>query len=503
MTKRLFYRVTGPTIAVGVLVLAIDGYAGWQIHHTQRETSQALMDHVSSMRAAEDLEIRMRDVRNVLNRYLRTRDRTHLDAIPSARGDVDTLLARARELAATSEELAMLDVVERGYLHFFAEIDRLAPQAPREQALAAMGELIDSLMADEIFRPARDYVEHHRDEVAAAAAANRAWADRMGLGLLALGVCGCLAGLVAGFGIARGLSRSIVQLSVSIHGAADKLEGVVGPLTVRDVDSFEGLERSVAALSRQVESVVARLQEREREVLRGEQLAAVGQLAAGLAHELRNPLMPIRLLVQAAAERFDDGGLSQRDLAVLDEEITRLDRSIQMFLDFARPPRLDRRTFDVREIVDQTVELLRGRAARQRATIELALPSQPVSVFADAAQIRQVVLNLLLNALDSIPGGGTIDVAVRDGDEAEIEVVDSGNGIPDELLARVFEPFVSTKDSGSGLGLSICKRIAQAHGGRIVAANQPGRGASLRVWLPHRAPSLTTRVLATPEVAHG
>src|SRR5262249_16468414 len=136
--------------------------------------------------------------------------------------------------------------------------------------------------------------------------------------------------------------------------------------------------------------------------------AAVGQMAAGIAHELRNPLMPMKILVQAAAEREPSPGLDAGDLAVLEQEISRLERSIQTFLDFARPPRLQKRTCGAGAVVRQVVELVSARAARQGVRIDCQVPGDPVLIEADVGQVRQVVLNLLLNALDAVPHGGTI-----------------------------------------------------------------------------------------------
>src|SRR5439155_21994105 len=145
-----------------------------------------------------------------------------------------------------------------------------------------------------------------------------------------------------------------------------------------------------------------RLQRSERELVRGEQLAALGQLAAGLAHELRNPLMAMKLLVQTARGP-GPAGLNERDLAVLEEEITRLERTLQSFLDFARPPRLERRRFEVRSVVEQVACLLAGRAECQGVVLAWDRREEPVGIEADLGHFRQVLFNLLLNALDAVP----------------------------------------------------------------------------------------------------
>jgi two-component system sensor histidine kinase HydH len=257
--------------------------------------------------------------------------------------------------------------------------------------------------------------------------------------LVLLGVCG----LVSGFGISWAISRSIVRLSVPIRDAAGKLNEIVGPITLSARWGLDELEGVLRTISERIGAVIDRLQQSEREARRAEHLAAVGQMAAGIAHELRNPLMPIKILVQSAADRRPSPGLDGRDLAVLEQEISRLERSIQMFLDFARPPTLEKRTFEVREILEQIVQLLEARAERQGVRIQRRFPDEPLLLQADVGQIRQVVLNLLLNALDAVPRGGAIALELRkeSGGWLSLSVADSGCGLPAGLGAQIFEPF--------------------------------------------------------------
>jgi signal transduction histidine kinase len=254
-------------------------------------------------------------------------------------------------------------------------------------------------------------------------------------------------------------------------------------------DTLERVSVSVSA-------VVKRLRQTERDALRAEQLAWVGQMAAGIAHEIRNPLMAIKLLVQTAADRPDGPSLRPRDFQVLEEEIVRLEAIVSGFLDFARPPRLDPRPVDVGELASHVAEGIRPRADLQGVAIHIDEPPEPVIASADPNQLRQVLLNLLFNALDAQPRGGEVQVAVRidrsspKDPQLQMTVADNGQGIPPSVGERIFEPFVSTKESGLGLGLSICRRIVEAHGGTLTVANRPTGGAVFTLRFPIRSSSV-------------
>ena len=245
-------------------------------------------------------------------------------------------------------------------------------------------------------------------------------------------------------------------------------------------------------IAREIGTLVERLQHSQREVLRGAQLAAVGQLAAGLAHEQRNPLMAMKILVQSARSGPAPQGLSGRDLEVLEEEITRLEGSIRTVLDFARPSDPEKAPVDARGVVEQTVCLIAARAQRQGVRLGCELPARPLVLEADPGQLRQVLLNLLVNALDVVPLGGSVRVGAdgpaprpgRPGRWLALWVADTGPGLPADVGDRIFDPFVTSKETGTGLGLSICRRIVEAHGGEIGAANGPGGGAVFTVHLP-------------------
>jgi signal transduction histidine kinase len=501
MKTRLLVRMTAPIMALSMIPLAGGVLAAWKVHSSEKEASVALARNVRSMRAAEELVLAIRDVESMLSDFLRTDNHKDLEDIPALLDKIDYWLAEIERTAVTDKEREFLERLQAGYRSFFPEIDRLVNQAPGPELSRRVRALVDGkALPGEMLQPAQGYLDFNEEEIDRSNKANELVAERTVLGLLLLGVCGPVAGLLAGFGISRAVSRSIVRLSVPIRDAAGKLDEIVGPITLAARWGLDELEEVLRTIAERIGAVIERLEQKEHEARQAEHLAIVGQMAAGIAHELRNPLMPMKILVQAGAEREPSPGLDGHDLAVLEQEISRLERSIQTFLDFARPPRLDKRTFDVGAVVQQVVDLLSARAAQQGVKLDCHLPAEPVLIQADVGQIRQVVFNLLFNALDAVPHGGTVRLEIAtpptpsagDGQSSgflTLQVSDTGCGLPAELGQRIFEPFVSTKETGLGLGLSICKRIVEAHEGEIRAANRPGGGAVFTVRLPMTAAS--------------
>lgn len=224
---------------------------------------------------------------------------------------------------------------------------------------------------------------------------------------------------------------------------------------------------------------------RETEALRAQQMATLAQLATGVAHEIRNPLTSIKMLIQVNRTKFADEGLPTDDLELVEQEIRRMERSVNSLLDYARPETSDFKRFAIRDAVRRTRQLVDGRCQNQNVTLNIVEGDEPVFVDGDAAQIQQLLLNLALNALDAMPDGGRLDVAIIRSDKCVVvSVSDGGVGINPAVLGKLFTPFVTTKVNGVGLGLGICRRIAEAHGGQLTGINKATGGAQFELKLP-------------------
>ncbi|HZV07549.1 MAG TPA: ATP-binding protein [Gemmataceae bacterium] len=274
------------------------------------------------------------------------------------------------------------------------------------------------------------------------------------------------------------------------QGAVDFLVKPLVPVVLRSkVAVFVELFQKSEQLKRQQEQMLSQ----QREMMRAGHLAVAGQLAAGVAHEVRNPLATIKVLVEGALRTKNAAPLSRQELTVMHGEIARLERIVQDYLDFARPPELNRSRGDLREVIDQAAALLQANARRQGVRLQIDYPSQPVWAQVDHDQLRAVLVNLLINAIEAMPRGGPLKISLTSANqEIELTVTDTGAGIPPDILKNLFTPFVSGKPTGTGLGLCISKRIVEYHGGRITAKNHPEGGAVVTIKLPQTAKPFTT-----------
>jgi signal transduction histidine kinase len=235
-----------------------------------------------------------------------------------------------------------------------------------------------------------------------------------------------------------------------------------------------------------------KLVESQALIERHEKLASLGMLAAGVAHEVRTPLTALKTALFIQHKRFQPGSAEHADALVIERELTRLERVVNDFLQFARPAEPQLGPLSADYPLQEVQSLLASRLARDDISL-LVEDSPPMTINADSAQIQQVIINLVQNAADSIKKSGTITLRARsarkrisngESDVVILEVADTGKGIRPEIEKRLFDPFFTTKATGTGLGLSIAARIVQKHGGTLQYQTQVNRGTTFGVVLP-------------------
>jgi two-component system sensor histidine kinase HydH len=225
----------------------------------------------------------------------------------------------------------------------------------------------------------------------------------------------------------------------------------------------------------------------QEKVRRSERLASLGRLAAGIAHEIRNPLSSIRGFAQYFMRRLKGQEEEQGYASIMVKEVDRLNRVITELLDFARPKEPHREPQSLEEIANYSLMLLNSEFSQKKIIIEKFFAPNLPKLEVDRDQISQALLNLFLNSLESMEGGGKIEISLKRIDQPlalEVAVTDTGRGIAKEDLGKVFEPFFSTKRKGSGLGLAIVHQIVTSHGGDIAVNSREGMGTTFRITLP-------------------
>ena len=293
--------------------------------------------------------------------------------------------------------------------------------------------------------------------------------------------------LVIGLGVAVIAGRTLAPLK----RLAERTKEIARGDYEKRVEA--GGSDEIAALAREFNSMAEALFEREQQLIRSERLAAMGKIAAQITHEVRNPLSSIGLNAEQLEEELaafpPEAAAEARTLArAIVKEVDRLAEITEAYLRFARmpKPRLERE--ELRAVVSSLADFQRPELLRKKVALELALPDLECPLLCDEQQLRQALLNLLRNAGEAMPAGGRLRIAltIEDGPPRgyRLEVADSGAGIEPANLPHLFEPFFSTKQGGTGLGLALTQQIITEHGGTIAVQSEPGRGTMFTVHVP-------------------
>ncbi|MFN0084042.1 MAG: two-component system sensor histidine kinase NtrB [Blastocatellia bacterium] len=280
------------------------------------------------------------------------------------------------------------------------------------------------------------------------------------------------------------------------HPASEEIRGPLPGQRLRarvsPVKNGEGRVTAFVMVIRDVTDVVAH----ERDLARVEQLARLGELAAGLAHEIKNPLAGIQGVVDILIQRRLEEDPEREILEGVRREVGRIDAIIHTLLNRARPRAFDFKPASLTESAQRAVILARASLAPHHGkwiNIEFIPPDSPMTMRIDSAEIEDAILNLLLNSIEAIQDHGVIRVSINvqparaagaEGHEVAIEVADTGVGISDEHMHQIFSPFFTTNNKGTGLGLPAVRRVARAHHGRVEVKSTPGQGSTFTLYLP-------------------
>lgn len=392
-------------------------------------SQSVLKENVSSLKAAAELKLALLDEKGFVSNYLLDGDEKWLRLLEEKKQSSRAWFSKAKEVAITEEEKQILRDIDRLY----ARYNMLRAQVINFYRLGNMTEAKKLLLSE-----VRNYLDQLHDKcenllfineelIAQAQSRSEGFIFKIRMAVwLAIGIAIAL-GLSLGFMIFRTITK---------------------------------------------------------QVLENEKMASLGKLSAVVAHEVRNPLTAIKMRTQVLKGEVRDAPHWKEDLEVIDEEIVRLERIVDDFMSLAKPLKSNLSTENINSIIDNTVALLHPRIQNQGVEV-IKRMGQPVKIKVDREKIKQVILNILMNALEAMPDGGRLEISTAlNRDCVMIRIQDTGIGITEKNKGRLFEPFFTTKKEGFGLGLSIVQNIIKMHKGRIKLASEPHKGTTCTINLP-------------------
>ncbi len=379
MSRRILAQVTAPAAFIGLLLFVACLTSAWYINNLQTNLANALQQNVASSQISRQLEVTARQLRFNCFLYLVRANPQTLEEVNKDEATFEHWLHKASKSSQGSVDEKLIADIKQAYSEYRQHFDALRAQAlaghPPDDVLL----LARASPVEHIVEPCRRLLEEHDDRALATAEQSEQISRYLRLAMLMLGLAGPLGGILSGYGIARGLSRSIHRLSVRVKDMAQHLDYDVGSVSVTSETDIHDLDGQLERVVRRVEQVAERLQRQQRELLRAEQLSAVGKLAASVAHEIRNPLTSVKMLVGLALRRQKPKPLGEADLHIIHDEVDRVEHTVQHLLDFARlPDAASAAGCDLRAVVMHAADLVRGRAEQQGVELHVPQGQAPV-----------------------------------------------------------------------------------------------------------------------------
>jgi PAS domain S-box-containing protein len=283
---------------------------------------------------------------------------------------------------------------------------------------------------------------------------------------------------------ARDGTEAIVAYNASLY--RDQAGQVIGAFAAaRNITKLKRSEAEVRQERDKVKEGMEKLIETQDKLVRSERFAAIGEAAAYLFHEIKNPLMVIGGFARQVEKSLSGEDDNRLKLKIIQDEARRLELMLTDVRDFTRPSRPQKELQDINSIIENTLALLENDLKEKGISCEKSLDSDLPPIFIDPRQIEQLLINLAKNALEAMPNGGKLFISSwREDKQVKVSAVDSGTGIPSEIAEKIFNPFFTTKKKGTGLGLAVCRKIIEDHEGEICVKSEEGKGTKVTIVLP-------------------
>ncbi len=485
MLTRLTLRTRILVLLASLIAANVMGAAVTIAYISQtRSLYTALVDRdINALKAAQALETALVMQKGHATYYFLDANPQWLTRLDQYHHAFEQGVVRARESAYLSQAISILNILESSYLRYIhnrQQVIDLYTAGQRDAGAARhwavrgeFGELINlceqykALHEQSILRTQRNYSKN---------------VQRVTL----------LTAIALPFAVGMGLLLGFIllkQVLIPLRQLVDPERPDGRPPAGNEV---QAVGQRMKTLRDEVDQSYQKLAKSREHLLMSEKLALVGKLSASVAHSIRNPLTSVKMRLFSLERGIVLTPAQKEDFAVISEEIRHLDTIIANFLEFARPPRLSMQRVSISDIVDNTLELLRHRLESYSTKIAVSRRYRMPRMNADPEQMKEVLVNLIINACDAMGEGGSIKITeekVEDpllGSAVAVTVEDSGPGVPPDMADKIFDPFFSSKEEGTGLGLSIARRIVTEHEGAISLESLPGKGAIFRIVLPCR-----------------
>ncbi len=484
MWKRLSLRARILVLLIALVFTTIGGGLVTLWHNEAMDSLlTSLIDkNVASFHAAEELESALLQQKGYLTYYFLDGNPEWLKEITHYNRSFEDWLGKARKSAYTEamrETIAQIDTEYHRYVIARERVINLYREGKRETGAKLHWEVRQQFI--DILNLCRRYKLTHEFAISRVRTESQARARFINAFALGGVPAVTLLGVLLAYILIKQILGPIRQLALE---SAPANPGTSVP------DEVKALSSRVHSLISDVDQAQIELERSQEHLLQSGKWAMVGKLAAGVAHSIRNPLTSVNMRLFSLKRSLAMSSSQQEDFEVISEEIRHIDTIVRNFLEFSRPPKLKMQRLSPSAVVDMALVLLRYRLESYGVEVKLIRKQRLPEIWADPDQLKEVLLNLVLNACEVMVNGGVITIEEDAnlepplGPAVVIRVSDNGPGIPESVGDKVFQPFFSTKEEGTGLGLSIATRIIQDHGGRLELESKKHEGATFIITLP-------------------
>ncbi|MCJ7593673.1 MAG: ATP-binding protein [Desulfobacterales bacterium] len=484
MWKQISLRIRIYFILITLVMITVLGglVMVWYTYRMEGLLTDVIDRNVAGFQTAEALEIALINQKGFVSYYLQDRDPDWLKRLGEYRQVFKERLDEARTIVDTPSERESVNRIEAEYIQYVTLKDQVINYYKAGEA--EKGAELHKQVRKHFFKVlelCEIYKDHYTRKLKHIRDDSYAQAQKLRI--------------VAGTAIFIVLILAVFLAFVLVNNILGPVRRLVmeadrDSLSKKSDDEVKALSRSVRGLIENIDQTQSELEKSREHLLQAEKMVVVGQLAAGMAHSIRNPLTSVKMRLFSLHRALNLNAHQKEDFQVISEEILHIDNIVQNFLEFSRPPKLKMQKISPSEVVDLAFRLLRHRLESYNVEIKLNRKKILPEIVADPELLKEALVNIVVNACEAMKGGGFINIDEEEACEESlgriivIRLTDSGPGIPEAIQRKVFEPFFTTKEEGSGLGLSIAARIVEEHGGRLDLTSKEGEGSSFAITLP-------------------